>query len=295
MGTPVTIGVPVYNGENYLERALSSLAAQTYGDLRIVISDNASSDGTEDICRRFVAEDSRFEYSRNETNVGAIPNYNKVFYAATTPYFKWAAHDDWIEPRFIEVCVAALDANPTASIAYTAARQVDENDVEVAAMIAHSDVTSPDPVARFKEVVNRERLNLPIFGLMRREMLARTHMQGTYHASARVLLAELAALGPFVRSPEVLFVHRNHPEGSLRSYGGAHDVRKWYDASRSAKGYMPRWAYMNGLMKVTEVAPLTGAQKRAIRAEALKWGATKPKALLADLVVAGKSLVTASD
>ena len=84
VGTHVTIGVPVYNGANYLERALSSLADQTYPDVRVLISDNASTDATEEIARSFVAADNRFEYWRNDTNIGAVPNYDKVFYAATT-------------------------------------------------------------------------------------------------------------------------------------------------------------------------------------------------------------------
>jgi glycosyltransferase involved in cell wall biosynthesis len=288
VGKRVTIGVPVYNGANYLERALSSLADQTYADIRVLISDNASTDDTEAIARSFASSDERFEYWRNDTNIGAVPNYDKVFYAATTPYFKWAAHDDWIEPRFVEACVEALDANPGASLAYTGARQVDENDVEILAEIAHTDITDPDPVARFREVVRNERLNLPIFGLMRREVLGRTHLQGTYHASARVLLGELALLGPFIRVPDILFVHRNHPEGSLRSYGGAHGVRKWYDTSSTAKGYFPRWMYMKGLADAAEVAPLSTAQKLAVRSESLRWGIRKPKALAADLVIAAK-------
>jgi glycosyltransferase involved in cell wall biosynthesis len=285
----VTIGVPVYNGANYLERALSSLADQTYADIRVLVSDNASSDATEEIARSFAASDHRFEYWRNETNIGAVPNYDKVFYAATTPYFKWAAHDDWLEPRFIEACVDALDANPSAALAYTGARQVDENDVETQAEIAHTDVTNPDPIVRFREVIRNERLNLPIFGLIRREVLGRTHLQGSYHASARVLLGELALFGPFIRVPEILFVHRNHPQGSLRSHGGAHDVRKWYDTSSTAKGYLPRWMYMKGLSDAAEIAPLSVPQKLAVKREALRWGVQKPKALAADLVIAAKA------
>lgn len=286
----MTIGVPVYNGANYLERALSSLAAQTYEDFRVLISDNASTDDTEQIARSFVDADDRFEYWRNDQNIGAVPNYDKVFYAATSPYFKWAAHDDWIEPRFLEVCVAALDENPNASLAYTGARQVDEDDNETQALIAHSDASSPDPIERFREVVRRERLNLPIFGLMRRDVLGRTHLQGSYHASARVLLAELALLGPFIRIPEVLFVHRNHPAGSLRSFGDAHGVRKWYDTSSTSKGYMPRWMYLNGLAKAAEVAPLSFGQRMAVKAEAARWGVSKPKALVGDLVIAAKAI-----
>jgi glycosyltransferase involved in cell wall biosynthesis len=281
--------VPVYNGANYLQRALTALANQTYEDIRVIISDNASTDETPDIAGAFADSDSRFEFSRNDTNLGAIGNYNKVFYEADTEFFKWAAHDDWVEPRFVEACVTALDEHPEAALAYTGARQVDEDDCEMVATLPHSKADGPDPIQRFKEIANRERLNLPIFGLMRRETLARTHLQGAYHASARVLLSELALLGPFIRVPDVLFVHRNHPQGSLRSHGSAHGVRKWYDTSSSAKGYMPRWMYMRGLAAAAEVAPLSLAQRLVVKAEAAKWGAKKSKALAADLVIAARA------
>ncbi|MGF1665538.1 MAG: glycosyltransferase family 2 protein, partial [Acidimicrobiia bacterium] len=270
MGAPVTIGVPVYNGENYLERALSSIQQQTHENLTVLISDNASTDGTEQIARSFATADSRFVYSRNEHNIGAVPNYNKVFHAAQTPLFKWAAHDDWIEPRFVEACVEGLDTDPGAILAFTGARQVDENDQETTPLLAYTEITSEDPVERFKEVVLRERLNLAIFGVIRSDVLARTHLQGTYHASSRVLVAELAVLGRFVRVPDVLFVHRNHPSGSLRSHGNAHELRQWYDTSRSAKGYMPRWAYMGGILKIAEIGDLSFSQQMAVRAEALR-------------------------
>ena len=211
MGEAVTIGVPVFNGENHLERALSAIEHQTYENIVVLVSDNASTDGTEEIARSFAARDKRFVYSRNEKNIGAVPNYNKVFYEATTPYFKWAAHDDWIEPAFIEAWVTGLDADPGAILAFTGARQVDENDNETVPLIHYTEVTSEDPVERFKEIVRRERLNLAIFGVIRRQVLGRSHLQGTYHASSRVLVAELAILGRFIRVPDVLFVPRNHP------------------------------------------------------------------------------------
>ena len=286
MGPRITIGVPVFNGANYLERALGSIESQTFADFRVIISDNASEDATEEIARSFVARDERFGYSRNDRNIGAIPNYDKVFYASTSEFFKWAAHDDWIEPGFVQACIERLDASPVAVVAYTGARQVDENDNQIVGTIAHSNVTSPDPVERFREIVRRERLNLPIFGVVRREVLARTNLQGSYHASARVLLAELALLGTFERDPEVLFVHRNHPQGSLRSYADAREVRKWYDTSATSKGHMPRWMYLRGLLAAAGIADLSAGQRWSVRMEALRWATTKPKAMLGDLVAA---------
>jgi glycosyltransferase involved in cell wall biosynthesis len=291
VGVAVTIGVPVYNGENYLAQALSSIEQQTYENITVLVSDNASTDGTEQIGRSFASRDKRFVYWRNERNIGAVPNYDKVFHAAQTPLFKWAAHDDWIEPRFVETCVEGLENDPGAVLAFTGARQVDEHDQETTPLIHYTEITAEDPVERFREIVRRERLNLAIFGVIRHEVLGRTHLQGTYHASSRVLVSELAILGRFIRVPDVLFVHRNHPSGSLRAYNNAHELRHWYDTSKSAKGYMPRWAYLGGLLKAAEIGDLTLPQRMAVRGEAFRWAAEKPKGLLGDLVVAGKGMV----
>src|SRR3982751_485615 len=103
MTPKVSIGLPVYNGELHLALALDSILAQTYGDFEIVISDNGSTDGTESICRRYAAADPRIRYERNETNRGAAWNYNHVFELSRGEYFKWMAHDDLIEPNYLEI------------------------------------------------------------------------------------------------------------------------------------------------------------------------------------------------
>src|SRR5262245_32943693 len=88
------IGVPVYNGERYLEPAIGSLLAQTFSDFRLIISDNASTDGTEEICRALARRDRRIEYHRSTRNRGPAWNFNRVVELADAEYFKWAAYDD---------------------------------------------------------------------------------------------------------------------------------------------------------------------------------------------------------
>ena len=98
----VTIGIPVYNGEDFLEKAVDSLLSQTYEDFELIISDNASTDRTEEICRRYAAQDPRVKYVRNTENLGAAKNYNQLVDMAKGEYFKWAAHDDICLPIIIE-------------------------------------------------------------------------------------------------------------------------------------------------------------------------------------------------
>ena len=113
----VTIGLPVYNGQNYLVETLESLLAQTYTDFELVISDNASTDRTEAICRQYAAGDARIRYYRNDENIGASANYNRAFELGRGEYFKWAAHDDLLAPTYLERCVEVLDANPDVVLA----------------------------------------------------------------------------------------------------------------------------------------------------------------------------------
>src|SRR5882762_8401821 len=114
----VSIGVPVYNGERYIAAALDCLISQTYQDLEIIVSDNASTDRTGEIVRAYAARDPRIKYHRNPTNIGAQPNYNRTFDFATGKYLKWHACDDLIAPTYIEKCVALLEADPAAVLCH---------------------------------------------------------------------------------------------------------------------------------------------------------------------------------
>jgi glycosyltransferase involved in cell wall biosynthesis len=114
----ITIGMPVYNGAQYLSAAIESILAQSYGDFDLLISDNASTDGTEEICRTYGKNDQRFRYIRQPQNVGAAANHNLLVSMTDSLYFKWAAHDDLLAPGFLATCVDVLDRDsfPSSSL-----------------------------------------------------------------------------------------------------------------------------------------------------------------------------------
>jgi len=105
----LSIGLPVYNGEEYLAESFDALLGQTYEDFELVVSDNASTDGTEAICRKYAAQDSRIRYLRLPRNIGATPNHNHVFAESRGELFKWASHDDLYGRDLLRLCVEALD------------------------------------------------------------------------------------------------------------------------------------------------------------------------------------------
>ena len=110
----VSIGLPVFNGERYLARAIESVLGQDFRDLELIVCDNASTDRTPEICAAYARRDARVRYFRNPRNLGAGPNYDRCFRLARGEYFKWAAHDDRLAPDYLSRTVAALDAAPEA-------------------------------------------------------------------------------------------------------------------------------------------------------------------------------------
>jgi glycosyltransferase involved in cell wall biosynthesis len=119
----VSIGLPVYNGDEFLEESLRSLLAQTFVDFELIISDNASTDRTEEICRRFAASDPHIRYVRQAENLGAVRNFEFVLRESRGEYFAWAAHDDVWEPEFLEELTSLLDQTQ-AAIAFCVFRTI---------------------------------------------------------------------------------------------------------------------------------------------------------------------------
>lgn len=113
----VTIGLPVYNGEATLSECLENLATQTYRDFKVIIHDNASTDGTEEIARGFVEKDDRFVYIRNADNLGAGQNFLNALHAADTEFFHWRADDDLTDLNWLECMVARLERCSSAVLA----------------------------------------------------------------------------------------------------------------------------------------------------------------------------------
>ena len=258
----VTIGLPIYNGQNYLAETMDSLLAQTFRDFELVISDNASTDGTEAICRDYAARDPRVRYHRNEVNVGASANYNRTFELGRGQYFKWAAHDDLLAPTFLERCVEALDRDPAVVLAYTQAKAIDDKGQVVKVYPGKHHFNAPTPRERFYEFVLDPHPVVAVFGLMRRDALARTRLIGQYAGSDRPLLSEMSLLGKFHEVPEHLFFYRFHEEQSWGGNKSAQAQQAWYDPRRAGKVTFPQWRLLREHVRSIERSPV-GLKDRA--------------------------------
>lgn len=108
----ISIGLPVYNGEKTLQRALESILNQTHMDFELIISDNASTDNTSTICNEYAKKDNRIQYFRQKENIGVNNNFKFVLEKATQDYFTWIGSDDFWEKENIEENLNVLLKNP---------------------------------------------------------------------------------------------------------------------------------------------------------------------------------------
>ena len=221
----VSVGIPVYNGENFVAEAIESLLGQTFEDFELIISDNASTDGTREICEHFAGLDPRVRYHRADVNQGAKWNFPNVFHLARGKYFKWAAHDDLCAPTMIEKCVGVMEADssvvmcmPRTAIINSDSRLVLSNlhkytsgcetDAEERERLRC--LSSPRVHERYLGVLLRSLRCYEVFALVRRDAMAKSGLYRGYNGSEKVFLAEMALMGRFVELDEDLFYSRWH-------------------------------------------------------------------------------------
>lgn len=214
----VSIGLPVFNGEAFIEKAIESLLGQSFTDFELIICDNASVDRTGQICLGFAARDARVRYIRNPRNLGAGPNFDLCFGNARGEFFQWAAHDDMFSPDYLGRAVAAMRARPDATLCTVGIVEIgaDGSVTRTYATPLHG-MDAADPVERFARAIHTRHQCEDFFGLYRRTALVGSGLVGAFVGSDRILLAEMAIRGPWLRLDEPLFLHREHPQRATRA------------------------------------------------------------------------------
>jgi glycosyltransferase involved in cell wall biosynthesis len=213
----VSLGLPVYNGQNFIAEAIRSILSQDFGDFELVITDNASTDRTADICKEFARQDGRVRYVRNERNLGAAANFNQAFELSAGKYFKWCAHDDVLSPGFLKDCMRVLDGNAGHVIAYPRLAGIDEAGRSTAYIErVLPDMEDSSPASRFQLMIAAHGWDAAMFGLWRSDALTKTSLHEAYYGSDCALLAEMALLGTFAPAPDAILYSRDHPTRSVR-------------------------------------------------------------------------------
>lgn len=232
----LSIGVPVYNGADYIEEAIASHLEQDFGDFELVVSDNCSDDATPDIVNELASQDSRITYTRNDQNIGGPANFNRLFRLTNGELFRWAAADDRIEPGYLSSVIEMMDADPRIVIGHSNALLIDPASDPMLEMgqgylggdgfLEAIKLTPPpgdtrfgsnSPHQRIDAVINNNHRNFYIFGIMSREKLMQTRLHGSFYGGDRTLLVEMALRGTFKKVAEPLFASRSHAKNSGRN------------------------------------------------------------------------------
>ena len=302
----VSIGMPVRNGQKYIRAALDSLLSQTLSDLEIIICDNHSTDNTEAICREYEARDPRVRYFRNECNLGPAGNHNRCFSRSTGTYFKWHAHDDLIEPTFLEKCVDVLQRDPTVANCHSLTRVVDENAQFLRDYTFRAQTDSPVASHRFGQLIrarHRAHVGYEIFGVWRRAQLAQTPLEKPDAHGDRILLVRMCLRGRFVEIPEFLFLSRAHSNQSMQAKtdrgrlsrwigAGPLPPAEWWDASKKGKMVFPEWNLLAEYWSaIGEVPALSLADRSRCRLWVCVWLVRNWYKLARDLALAAEHAV----
>jgi glycosyltransferase involved in cell wall biosynthesis len=276
----LTIGLPVYNGQNYVAESLEALLGQSFSDFELIISDNASTDGTGEICRRYEKEDSRVRYVRQPRNVGLAPNHNFLVEQARGELFKWASHDDLYARDLLKSCVQALDENPDVVLAHSWTAMIDGSGAVTEALeypLATASVRAPE---RFRSMLFDEGGD-DDGGLMRTEILRRVAPKNSYHHADRTTITEIGLYGPFYQVKDWMYFRRDHPERAERACPTVRSRCANMDPRRASRLRNPAarlygeyiWAYMTGIRR----APLAGADKRDCYRYLAEWVASRAR------------------
>jgi glycosyltransferase involved in cell wall biosynthesis len=225
-GAPrVVVGVPVRDSAHFLPETLAAIAAQDHPRLEVVISDDASRDGTLDICRDFAARDPRFRVVVHREPRGWIGNYNSLLAHASGDYFCWMPHDDLYDPGYVRTLVALLEARPDAVVAHAAGTLVDGAGRPLGPIpSARALEGTRSRLARaLRHVWSTERAKGRAFrGVFRTAALRATRgLRPVHFAADSLLMFELSLRGPFAYDPRPLYRKRRHPGSVSENYGNA--------------------------------------------------------------------------
>ena len=296
----VSVGLPVRNGENFIAETLTCFLEQTFTDLEVVISDNASTDRTAEICAEFAARDPRVRYIRQPADIGAAENYNAVFEEARGELFTWTAHDDLRSPEWVARAVAALDASPESPVAIGEAWWMEADGTPRRPFTPEPDLTSPDPARRLRAAVKTNPVRI-IFGLFRASALHRVPRHEPYNGSDYGITGTIVLLGPVATADGARYFYRSHPEAytsqlASRRWNARADMVQWIAPQRVGRLNLPSWRRTSAYVRYSLKAPLPLRQRLRLlgalaRTYLLDHRGYMAKLLVKDVLTAGRDVV----
>jgi glycosyltransferase involved in cell wall biosynthesis len=271
----LSIGLAVYNGERFLAESIEALLGQTYEDFELIISDNASTDGTADICHVYAKQDARIRYFRQPRNIGGAPNHNFTIHQARGELFKTASHDDLYGRDLLKLCVDALDARPDVVLAHSWSAAIDESGKVTHVVDYAVNTAAARAPERFRSMLF-EGWGDDEGGVIRMSVLRKTPLHRSHHFADRTFTTEIGLHGPFYMVPEYLYFRRYHSgqagaRADIRSRCSNMDPRRKnrfrHPVARLYSEYI--LAYVSAIHR----APLTAAEKQECYRLLARWTA----------------------
>jgi glycosyltransferase involved in cell wall biosynthesis len=261
-GALVSIALPVRNGAGTVQRVIKAVLAQDYQSLELVISDNASTDNTEEVCRALAAADQRIVYHRHSENIGLLANFTYAIKVAKGTFIRWIGDDDWIAPAYVSKCVAQFESDPRLILVTTQLEYITSDGSRYTTPYFDTALLSDDPVKRFEALLtwlsNGHLAIDPLYGVIRRSTVLGVERRNAIRED-EVLASKLALVGPWGHVPEVLG-ERNlkmRPASDLVRYLRA---PRWH-------AYVPTFVQSRELVQVVKSHDLMPKERRrALRA-----------------------------
>lgn len=204
----VCVGLPVYNGGNFLSQAIESILSQDFQDIELIISDNCSTDNTEEICLRYQKMDERIKYHRLEINLGALKNFLNVLGLSSAPYFMWTSHDDLRERLFINKCLDKIESDPSIALVYPRSKVLDNNSRFMGIANDHINTDQDNPIERFRHLIWEIGMCNMFYGLYRTNIIKKARAWNESLFGDNLILAEISLLGKIVQIDDALFIRR---------------------------------------------------------------------------------------
>lgn len=259
----LTIGLPVYNGARYLEKAIESILEQSFADFELIISDNDSTDETASIARKYAAIDRRVTLRRNAENVGLSNNFNLLVPLARGAYFKWAAADDELRPTYLERCLDVLRADRGVVLAYPRTEFIDGDGRVLGLSDPGWHLVSDDPSKRLEAAILAGDFANSILGIIRTDALRQTRLLPRYAGADFRLLAELSLLGKIVEVAEPLYRRRIHEASSKGNSQDRGWLRRYMSGSQRGLG-AAYWRLSRDRAAIVMGAPIGTRRKASI-------------------------------
>ena len=259
----VSIGMPVYNRDKYVAASIEAHLNQTYGDFELILTDNCSTDRSEEICRDYAAKDSRIRYFRNHRNLGAAGNYRRCFELATGEYFRWTPSDDLVSPNLLERAVDVLDRDPSVFVAYPRTKLIDAEGNVTGDFDERLHLVDDRPSKRWVGVQANMRLGNLHYGLNRADKFRKTGLLRNYAGGDFPLIAEMSLYGKFYEIQDAFFYRRMHEEASSAMKSSS-AVMAFYDPNKRDHLFLYNWVHWGANLRSITRAPVPVSEKISI-------------------------------